>query len=256
MTSEPRKTFADREATDAPAEAETETAAAEEVGAPGAEPAPEAEPEASEETVEERAARLEADLAGVNDRLLRALAETENVRRRAERDRRNASKYAIAEFAREMLRVADNLARALAHLDPETRGRSEAVEQLAVGVEMVERDLQAVFERFGITPIEALGRKFDHNVHEAMFELEDSSQPAGTVVQELEKGYMLEDRLLRPARVGVAKGGPAANDDSTPAETEAASEPPGRERATAYEKRADSESESGGGKGGQVDEKL
>lgn len=211
-----------------------------------------------------RIAELEAEAAELKDKLLRALAEAENVRRRAARDRQDASKYAIAGLAREMLMVADNLRRALDSVDAEARAANEAVESLVAGVEMTERAMLAAFERFAIKPIEALGQKFDHNFHEAMFELDDPTQPAGTVVQELEKGYMLDDRLLRPSRVGVSKGGPAANGNGESAgkdgdgETEAtASDGPGtKDKQAAYEKRADSESPTAGPAGAKVDKKL
>ena len=158
----------------------------------------------------ERIAELEAEVADLKDKLLRALAEVENVRRRAEKEREDAAKYAIANFARDMLSVADNLRRALESIDAKTRAGDEAVENLAVGVEMTERLMMNAFERAGIKPIEALDRRFDHNLHEAMFELEDKEKPAGTVVQVMQTGYTLGDRLLRPAKVAVAKGGPKA----------------------------------------------
>lgn len=242
---------------DPEAEAATpETAAAEDI--PAAEEAAAEAPEAPVEEAEAaaadplvRLAELEAEAADLRDKLLRALAETENVRRRAQRDREEASKYAISNFAREMVGVADNLRRALEHVAPETRGQDERLDSLAAGVEMTERAMLAAFERFGVKPIEALGKLFDHNLHEAMFEVPDPSQPAGTVVQEMEKGYVLEDRLLRPARVGVAKGGPrpaangAANGSAAPADAKAAGKGP----HAAYEK-------SGDAQGTQVDEKT
>ncbi len=157
-----------------------------------------------------REAELEAELARLNDRLLRALAEGENMRRRAERDRDEAIKYAVSEFAREMLAVADNLRRALDAIGEEQRKTDEALNTLAIGVEMTERALLAVFERFGIKRVEALGQPFDHNFHEALFEIEDKEKLAGTVVQAVESGYTIHNRLLRPAKVGIAKGGPKA----------------------------------------------
>ena len=157
---------------------------------------------------EVRVVALEAEAADLKDNLLRALAETENVRRRAERDRVDASKYAAANFAREMLKAADNLRRALESVTDEARHEFEALENLVVGLEITEREMLNAFERTGIRPIEALGQRFDHNLHEAMFEMEDTDHPAGTVVQVLETGYMLHDRLLRSSKVGVGKGGP------------------------------------------------
>lgn len=248
------------EAEESEAETEIEAEAPE---APAEETEPVPEEAAAEEAPEEAAPaaqsvqtyeELQAEVADLRDKLLRALAETENVRRRAARDRQDAAKYGIAGFAREMLSVADNLRRALEHVDTGVRNENEAIESLASGVEMTERAMLAALERFGVKPIEALGTKFDHNLHEAMFEIEDPSQPTGTVVQELEKGYVLEDRLLRPSRVGVSKGGPAANGNGKKAEP-AEDAPSGKGPRTAYEKQSDAQSDSSG-KGGQFDEKL
>jgi len=216
------------------------------------------EAEAAEEPEADPAARLaelEAEAADLKDKLLRALAETENVRRRAQRDREEASKYAISNFAREMIVVADNLRRALDHVSPDTRRQDDVVESLAAGVEMTERAMLAAFERFGIRPIEALGQAFDHNLHEAMFEVPDPSQPAGTVVKVMENGYVLDDRLLRPARVGVAKGGPRQANAGAAAESADAKAAAKEQRAT-YEKTTDAQSDAAGTKGAKVDEKL
>lgn len=180
-------------------------AAAEEVHAEAA-PGPEAEP--APETAEQQIARLEAGIADLKDRLLRAMAEAENVRRRAIRDREDASKYAATNFARDMLDVADNMARALASVDDDTRAQSEGVANLIIGIEMTANALTTALGRHGVTVIEAEGQRFDHNRHEAIFEVEDPEQPAGTVTQVVQQGYMLRDRLLRPAKVGVTKGGP------------------------------------------------
>jgi len=151
---------------------------------------------------------LEAENEELNDKLLRALAEAENVRRRAVRDREDAAKYAIANFAREILTVADNVKRALASADADPVEQKDALMNIIVGMEMIERDMLATFERFNIASIDALGQKFDHNLHEAMFETDNPDQPTGTVIQVLETGYTLNKRLLRPAKVGVTKGGP------------------------------------------------
>lgn len=151
---------------------------------------------------------LLSDVASLKDQLLRALAETENVRRRAERDKADLSKYAVANFAREVLGVADNLRRAVEAVDRDTVEGNEDLRNLHVGIEMTQKALEASCERFGIKPIEAMGEKFDHNFHQAMFEVEDPDRPEGVVVQEIQTGYMIHDRLLRPAMVGVSKGGP------------------------------------------------
>jgi len=208
-------------------------------------------------------ARLEAETADLKDKLLRAMAETENVRRRAERDKQDASKYAITGFAREMVGVADNLRRALESVSGEGQGQEEGnetnganLESLIEGVSMTEREMINALERSGITTIDAMGAQFDHNLHEAMFEVEDPSIPAGTIVQVIQGGYLLGDRLLRPAKVGISKGGPKAdpkgdpNADpkADPKEAEAAPETP-PDSAKAYEKGPDTS-------GSQLDEEL
>lgn len=185
---------------------------------------------------------LEAEIAELKDKLLRAMAEAENVRRRAERDKENASKFAIAGFAREMLQVNDNLRRALGNIDKNARKESEALENLAVGLELAEREIMNTFERAGIKPIDPIGRKFDPNLHEAMFEVEDGSQPPGTVIQVVETGYLLFDRPLRPARVGIAKGGPKATTQGESRPGLSAKGP------SVYEKQADARSDASGSK--------
>ncbi|MCU0837890.1 MAG: nucleotide exchange factor GrpE [Rhodospirillales bacterium] len=158
-------------------------------------------------------AALEAargEIAQLKDERLRALAEVENTRRRAARDRQDASQYAISAFARDLLAVADNLERALASVTAETRQADPQLDALMGGIEATERALKTTFERHGITPIAAQGAPFDPHRHEAMFEVPDSSVAHGTVVQVLEAGYTIHDRTLRPARVGVARGGPKA----------------------------------------------
>jgi len=174
----------------------------------------ESETAEAEETETEAELSPEEKLADLNDKLLRALAESENVRRRAQRDKEDAAKYAIANFAREMVPVADNMRRAMASVDADARRQDPALEQVMVGLEMTERDMLATFERFGIKTINAMDQKFDHNFHEAMFEVDDPSKPHATVIQVVETGYVLNDRLLRPAKVGVSKGGPKENGDA------------------------------------------
>ncbi len=146
----------------------------------------------------------EAQLAATRDKLLRALAETENMRKRAQRERENADKYAAAAFAKDMLNVADNLHRALAAVPPEGE-QDEITRNLLAGVAATERELLAALERHGIKRFDPQGERFDHNFHQAMFEVGNSGEPAGTIVQVLQPGYMIHDRLLRPAMVGVAK---------------------------------------------------
>jgi molecular chaperone GrpE len=153
---------------------------------------------------EERVAVLEAELADTKDRLLRALAETENVRRRAQREREDTQKYAVSGFARDLLATADNLRRALDSL-PEAEIKDARTRSLLDGVAATERELLSVFERHGLQRIDPKGERFDHNFHQAVFEAERPDAPAGTVIEVLQPGYVLHDRLLRPAMVGVAK---------------------------------------------------
>ena len=173
-------------------------------------------------------AELEAQVADLKDRLLRAAAEMENTRKRTERDKQDAVKYAAASFARDMLEVSDNLRRALTALNEEDRAQvPDSVKAMIEGVEMTDRQLLSIFERHGVREITpAAGDRFDPNLHEAMFEVPGTGQPAGTVVQVMSAGYMIGDRLLRAARVGVAKaeeggapsggpGGPGANVDTS-----------------------------------------
>jgi molecular chaperone GrpE len=176
-----------------------ENAANNNVGALIAAPA-EAEAPATEVNV----AALQAELADTKDRLLRALAETENVRRRAHREREDTAKYAVAGFSKELLPVADNLRRALDSL-PAAEANDDRTRSLLAGVEATERELLRVFERHGIRRIDPKGERFDHNFHEAVFEAERPGNPAGTIVEVLQPGYVLRERLLRPAMVGVAK---------------------------------------------------
>jgi molecular chaperone GrpE len=153
---------------------------------------------------EARVAALEAEVAEKQDRLLRALAEAENTRRRTQREREEATKYANTAFAKDLLSAADNLHRALASL-PEDEVRDERTRSLLTGVAATERELLSVFERHGIRRIEPVGERFDHNLHQAVFEAERDDKPAGTIVEVLQPGYLLHDRLLRPAMVGVAR---------------------------------------------------
>ncbi|HUC70820.1 MAG TPA: nucleotide exchange factor GrpE [Stellaceae bacterium] len=153
---------------------------------------------------EERVIALQAELADHKERLLRALAETENTRRRAQREREDASKYAITGFAKDLISAADNLRRALDSL-PEAEIRDERTRSLLAGVAATERELLSVFERHGIRRIDPRGERFDHNFHQAIFEAERADQPTGTIVEVLQPGYVLHDRLLRPAMVGVSK---------------------------------------------------
>ncbi len=188
---------------------------------------PAAPADAAAEVVDAAAgeARAEEDAAALKDQLLRALAEAENARRRAKKDVADAGKFAIAGLARDLLTVADNLGRALENISEAARQENEMLQTLAEGVEMTAKELAGAFEQHGIRRIDPLGEKFDYNLHQAMFEKEDPDHPDGSVVQVLQTGYTIGDRLLRPAMVGVAKGGakmaaqPAAGETAETAET-------------------------------------
>jgi molecular chaperone GrpE len=157
-------------------------------------------------SADQRLVAIEAELADTKDRLLRALAETENVRRRLQRERDDAQKYAVGGFAKDLLSAVDNLRRALEAI-PEAEVKDARTQSLRDGVAAIERELLAAFERHGLKRIDPKGEKFDHNFHQAIFEVEREGVPAGTVVEVLQPGYLLHDRLLRPAMVGVAKAG-------------------------------------------------
>lgn len=151
---------------------------------------------------------LRAELADTKDRLLRTLADMENLRRRTEREVKDANTYAVTKFARDMLGVADNLRRAIETTPAEARVEGSATLPLIEGVELTERTLIQTMERFGVKTIEALGARFDPNLHQAMFEIPDATVTNGTVMQVLQQGFVIADRVLRPALVGVSKGGP------------------------------------------------
>ncbi|GEO83657.1 protein GrpE [Ciceribacter naphthalenivorans] len=161
---------------------------------------------------------LKAENAELRDRFLRLAAEMDNLRRRTERELKDAKTYAVTGFARDMLSVSDNLRRALEALPDEARGAADAgLSALIEGVEMTERGMLSTLERHGVRKIDAEGQKFDPNFHQAMFEIPNSEVPNNTVVQVVQAGYAIGDRVLRPAMVGVAKGGPKteANGDAT-----------------------------------------
>jgi molecular chaperone GrpE len=186
-------------------------------GAHGAEhEAPETAPAA--EAAGDPAAALAKEAADLKDRLLRTLAEMENLRRRTEREVADARTYGVTNFARDILAVADSMERALKALDDEIRDKADAgVKALLDGVEITERELLKVMEKHGVRRIEPQGQKFDPNLHQAMYEIPDPSVPAGTVVQIMQPGYTIGERVLRPALVGVAKGGPKAPAADAPA---------------------------------------
>ena len=179
---------------DSPEAEDAAAMAAQEAGAPAA-PAADPAQEAAE----------------LKDRLLRTLAEMENLRRRTDREIRDSRQYAVANFARDLLGVADNMQRALATLSADFRDQADPVVKSHIeGVELTERELMKVLEKHGIRKLDPQGQKFDPNLHQAVLEISDPSVPSGTVVQVMQAGYTIADRVLRPAMVGVSKGGPKA----------------------------------------------
>jgi len=158
--------------------------------------------------------QLQAEKADLQDKLLRALAEAQNVRRRAQQDVERERKFGVERFAKDMLSVADNLGRALSALPGDADAIDPALRNVIVGVQATERELQSVLERHGVTRVDSLGKPFNAEFHQAMMEVEDPSVPTGTVVQELAPGYLIAGRLLRAAMVAVSKGGPAARSPS------------------------------------------
>jgi molecular chaperone GrpE len=166
-------------------------------GAPAADPVP--------------STALEREHAEMKDRLLRTLAEMENLRRRTEREVVDSRLYAVTSFARDVLGVADNMRRALEAVAPELRTSAQnGAKALVDGVELTERELLNTLEKYGVRQFTPQGEKFDPNLHQAMFEVPDATVPAGSVVQVVQPGYMIGERVLRPALVGVSKGGPKA----------------------------------------------
>ena len=154
----------------------------------------------------EEVAALKAEIAELKDRAQRAVADAENTRRRAEREKKDASQYAVANFARDMLQVADNFARAIQACPAEAR-ETAAPQLKAVieGVEATDRQLMATLERYGIKPIETANAKFDPNLHQAIAEVPGRGKPAGTIVDVVQVGYVIGERLLRPSMVTVAR---------------------------------------------------
>jgi molecular chaperone GrpE len=152
---------------------------------------------------------LQAENAELKDKSLRTLADMENLRRRTEREVSDAKIYGIASFARDMLTFVDNLHRALEAVPADLREQADpALKTFVEGIELTERDFVSRLARFGVKKIEPLGKKFDPNMQEALFEIPDESVPSGTVLQVVEQGFSIGDRVLRPAKVGVSRGGP------------------------------------------------
>ena len=177
--------------------------------------APEETPAAADSV--DRTAALEAQVGDLKDQLLRTLAEMENLRRRTEREIADSRTYAVTAFARDILSVGDNLSRALSALPEEARtGADDTIKALIDGVGMTERELTKTLEKHGVRKVDPVGEKFDPNFHQAMFEVPNTEVPSGTVVQVVQAGYKIGERVLRPAMVGVAKGGPKAEAPAEP----------------------------------------
>ncbi|WP_262269384.1 nucleotide exchange factor GrpE [Microvirga yunnanensis] len=174
--------------------------------------APQAEPANDVASAADPIAVLEAEKADLKDKLLRLMADMENLRRRTEREMADARTYAVANFARDMLNVADNVRRAIESVPDEARSTAEgAFKGLIEGIDLTERDLLKTLERHGVKKLDPQGQKFDPNVHQAMFEIPNAEVPNGTVLQVVQSGYVIGERVLRPALVGVSRGGPKAN---------------------------------------------
>lgn len=182
------------------------TEAAENIPEPKAENA-EASPEAVARALQAVIEEKDKEIATLKDQALRALAEAENTRRRGERELADMSKYAVTGFARDLVSVLENLQRAVDSIPAEMKESQPAVKNLALGVEMTLNELLGAFNKHGIKRIDPMGQKFDHNFHQAVAQIDTPDAEAGTVVQVLQAGYVIHDRLLRPAMVGVAAGG-------------------------------------------------
>src|SRR5215208_6589219 len=166
---------------------------------------------------------LEAERNELKDKLLRTLADMENLRRRTEREVADARTYAVTNFARDMLTVADNFQRAIGSVPADAREGDPALQALVEGLELTDREMLNTLERYGVKRLDPEGEKFDPNLHQAMFEVPNPDVPNGTVVQVVQTGYVIGERVLRPALVGVAKGGPkAAAQEAAPAQDAAA----------------------------------
>jgi molecular chaperone GrpE len=174
--------------------------------------------EGMEETAPNEIETLRGEAADLRDRLLRALAETENTRRRAEREKQDASQYAVTRFARDMLQIADNFNRALAAAPAQLREAADPqIKAVLEGIEATERQLLSTMERHGVAPIDTTDGKFDPNLHQAIAEVPGGEKPPGSIVDVVQSGYKIGDRLLRPAMVTVARRGESGNGVDTKA---------------------------------------
>lgn len=174
-------------------------------------------PETAAPGPEARLAQKDEEIAKLKDAYLRAMAETENVRARAKRDLEDSSKYAATKFARDMVNIVENLGRAAQSITPDARLHNPVLKQVGDGIDMTMQELLGIFERNGITRINPEGQKFDHNFHQAMAQVPTNDAAPGTVLNVLQAGYVLHDRLLRPAMVTVATQPAAATNVDTTA---------------------------------------
>ena len=183
------------------------------------------EPKDQEESVispEDLIEKLNDEITGLKDQRLRAIAELENFRKRAEKDQSDALKYGISNFAKEIINIRDNIERAQSSISEEAKN-NESIKSVIEGIDLIAQSVVSTFEKIGIKKIESLNEKFDHNLHQAMMEIENDDLEPGTIVQELIPGYTLHDRLLRPAMVGVSKKSKKKDDsaeNSSPEEVE------------------------------------
>ena len=162
------------------------------------------EKEGEEISPDELIEKLNQEITDLKDQRLRAIAELENFRKRAEKDQSDALKYGISNFAKEIINIRDNIERAQISISEEAKN-NEAIKSVIEGIDLIAQSVVSTFEKIGIKKIESLNEKFDHNLHQAMLEIENDDLEPGTIVQELIPGYTLHDRLLRPAMVGVSK---------------------------------------------------
>lgn len=189
---------------------QTKTEAESQKPAETAAAAPEAAPQSDAERDVAAVQALIAENAGLKDKALRTLAEMENLRRRTEKEVADAKVYGVTSFARDMLTFADNLRRSLDNVPKDVMASDPALKTFVEGIELTERDFLSRLQRHGVRKLEPKGQKFDPNFHEALFEIPDESVPTGTVAQVVEDGFAIGERVLRPAKVGIARGGPKA----------------------------------------------
>ena len=162
------------------------------------------EKEEEEIAPEDLIEKLNEEITDLKDQRLRAIAELENFRKRAEKDQSDALKYGISNFAKEIINIRDNIERAQSSISEEAKN-NDAIKSVIEGIDLIAQSVVSTFEKIGIKKIDSLNKKFDHNLHQAMMEIENDDKEPGTIIQEIQKGFMMKDRLLRPALVGVSK---------------------------------------------------